>query len=77
MPHALTARHPDNAIGHNPLVATLRYRCSCANNEVVTIHAVIDANATEDMFLETMKRLLRDVKFEVEQHLRPTGEIPP
>jgi hypothetical protein len=60
-----------NAVGHNPLVVSLRYRCECAENEVLTISVVIDKDATEEMFVMTMKMLWRDVNFEVEQHLNP------
>lgn len=70
MTHLLRERHSLNAIGHNPLVVTLRYRCECAANEVLTISAVIDVNSEEDKFLWTMKNLWRDVKFEVEQHIK-------
>ena len=74
MTHRLQQRHPLSAIGHNPLVVSLRYRCECAQNEVLQISAVIDMNSTEQEFVWTMQQLLRDVKFEVEQHLNPPNE---
>lgn len=71
MTHQLRQRHPLNAVGHNPLIASLRYRCECTTNEVVQIQAVIDMDTDEERFVWTMRQLWRDVKFEVEQHLRP------
>lgn len=71
MTHGLRQRHPLNACGVNPLVASLRYRCECAGNEVLQIHAVIDKDTSEEHFIWTMRQLWRDVKFEVEQHLNP------
>ena len=73
MTHRLGQRHPLNAIGHNPMIASLRYRCECAANEVLQISIVLDMNTSEEAFIMTMKQMWRDVKFEVEQHLnRPT-----
>ncbi len=71
MTHLLRERHPLNAIGHNPLVVSLRYRCQCATNEVLQIAAVIDMDSEEDRFVWTMRRLWQDLKFEVEQHINP------
>lgn len=71
MTHHLRERHPLNAVGHNPMVASLRYRCECAANEVLQIQVVIDKDVTEEQFVWTMKQLWRDVKFEVAQHLKP------
>lgn len=71
MTHHLRERHPLNAVGHNPLVASLRYRCQCNENEVLQIHAVFNMDCTEQEFVWVMKGLWRDVKFEVNQHLRP------
>ena len=71
MTHALRQRHPLNAVGHNPLIASLRYRCECAKNEVLQIQAVMDMNVSEEQFIWTMRQMWRDVKFEVEQHLNP------
>jgi hypothetical protein len=76
MTRRLRERHPLNAIGHNPLVVSLRYRCECAENEVLQIGAVIDIGLSEEAFLWTMAQLWRDVKFEVEQHLRPPQLVP-
>lgn len=71
MTHALRERHPLNAVGANPLVASLRYRCECATNEVLAISVVIDMDAGEECFVWTMRQMWRDVKFEVQQHLTP------
>lgn len=71
MTHALRARHPLNGVGHNPLIASLRYRCECAKNEVLQIQVVLDMNISEDQFVWTMQQLWRDAKFEVAQHLKP------
>lgn len=69
MTHCLRRRVPDNPI-LNPLVASLRYRCECSTNEVLQIQVVMDMNATEEQFVWTMRNLWRDVKFEVEQHIK-------
>lgn len=71
MVHKLPERHPHSAIGANPLIVSLRYRCECGQNEVLQISAVIDLNADEDAFVWTMRHLWKDVKFEVQQHLTP------
>ena len=71
MTHELCKRHPHSAIGQNPLIVSLRYRCECNANEVLQISAVIDKDADEREFIWTMRQLFRDVKFEVEQHLNP------
>lgn len=74
MTHALRQRHPLSAVGTNPLIASLRYRCQCATNEVLQIQVVMDMDVSEERFIWTMRQLWRDVKFEVEQHLRaPQG----
>ena len=69
MTHALRERHPLHAVGHHPLVASLRYRCECATNEVLQIQVVIDKDISEEQFVWTMRQLWRDVQFEVEQHI--------
>lgn len=71
MTHRLRERHPLNAVGHNPLVASLRYRCQCNENEVLQIQAVMNMDVSEEQFIWTMRQLWRDVKFEVDQHLKP------
>lgn len=71
MTHRLRERHPLNAVGHNPMVVSLRYRCECATNEVLNIQVVLDMDADEEKFIRTMRMMWRDVKFEVEQHLYP------
>lgn len=70
MTHRLRERHPLNAVGNSPLVASLRYRCECATNEVLQIQVVIDKDISEDQFIWTMRQLWRDVQFEVEQHIK-------
>jgi hypothetical protein len=71
MTHRLRERHPLNAIGENPLIVSLRYRCQCNENEVLQIGMAIDMNVSEEMFVMTVKQMWRDVQFEIEQHLRP------
>lgn len=74
MTHRLQQRHHLNGVGHNPMVATLRYRCECAENEVLSIATVLSADMTEEAFVWTMRQMWRDVKYEVEQHLnRPNA----
>lgn len=71
MTHRLRERHPLSAIGANPLIASLRYRCQCNENEVLQISVVLDTDGDEEKFIWTMRQMWRDVKFEVEQHLNP------
>lgn len=71
MTHGCRERHPLNAVGHNPLVISLRYRCECATNEVLTQSLVLDRSTDEERFIWTMRQLWRDVQFEIEQHLKP------
>lgn len=75
MTHRLRERHPLNAIGANPLIISLRYRCQCNENEVLQIGMAIDMNTTEEMFVMTVKQMWRDVQFEVEQHLKPPAAV--
>jgi len=67
--HGLRERHPHSAIGQDPLIVSLRYRCECNVNEVLQISAVIDMNSDEERFLWTMRQLWRDVQFEAQQHV--------
>lgn len=55
-----------------PMTASLRYRCACGDREVLSIAVVLDIEAPEEVFLLTMRDLLRDMKTEVAQHLRET-----
>jgi hypothetical protein len=71
MTHTLRQRHPLNAIGANPMVVSLRYRCECATNEVLQIQVVLDKDVSEEQFMWTMRQMWRDVCFEVEQHINP------
>lgn len=75
MTHRLGQRHPLNAIGANPMIVSLRYRCECAANEVLQISVVLDMDCDEERFLMTMRQMWRDVKFEVEQHLNPPAKV--
>lgn len=76
MTHRLRQRHPLNGIGSNPMIASLRYRCECANNEVLQIQVVLDVDIDEDAFMWTMRQLWRDVRFEVDQHIKAVNERP-
>jgi hypothetical protein len=71
MTHRLRQRHPLNAVGANPLIASLLYRCECATNEVLQIQVVLNKDATEEQFIWTMRQMWRDVQFEIEQHINP------
>jgi hypothetical protein len=51
------------------MIATLRYRCECAENEVLSLVMILDVNATEEQFVWTMQQMWRDLKFEIAQHL--------
>lgn len=59
-----------------PLVASLKYRCDCANNEVLAISVVLGTETTEEQFVWTMKQLWRDTKLEVEKHLQQKPTTP-
>src|SRR5260370_28718205 len=75
MTHAIRRRHPLNAVGANPLIVTMRYQCECAANEVLAISLAIDMDSPDEKFIWAIKQMLRDVRFEVQQHLterRPT-----
>jgi hypothetical protein len=73
MTHRLRQRNTHNPVA-NPLVASLRYRCECANNEVLQVQVVFDMDTSEEQFMWTMQMLWRDVKTEVAQHLNQ-GEV--
>jgi len=60
--------NPHNAAGLAPLTVTLRYRCACANNEVLTVSIVLPMECEEDTFMATMRMLWRDVQTEIKQH---------
>ncbi len=59
---------PLHAAGMAPLTASLRYRCACANNEVLQVSVVFDVYADEERFVWTMRQLWRDVQTEIKQH---------
>jgi hypothetical protein len=57
-----------------PMVATLRAQCACVGREVITIQTVFDLHTTEEQFIWTMRLQWRDLKTEVEQHIKvPAG----
>jgi hypothetical protein len=60
---------PRNAVGPAPMVASLRFRCACGNQELLSIQVVFDSEVDEFRFVETMKDLWRDMQTEIEQHL--------
>lgn len=69
MPHRLAQPdRPLHASGQRPLTASLRYRCACANNEVLTIQVVMPSEADEQIFVWTMRQLWRDMQTEIAQH---------
>lgn len=84
MPHMLMEsdkeQHPNAFTA--PFMVTMRYRCSCANNEVITINTVFDLEQlgvdwgarkihNEEALLWTVKRMLRDMLTEIKQHTKP------
>lgn len=69
MTHRLARRHEKNPL-LNPLVVSLRYRCDCATNEVLSIQVVLDEDITEEHFTWVMHNLWRDLQTEVQQHLK-------
>lgn len=53
-----------------PLIATLRYRCECANGEVITISVVLDMDMQDDQFAYVMKQMKHDMAIEIQQHIK-------
>lgn len=88
MPHLLMEtdreKHPNAFTA--PFMISMRYRCSCANNEVIQINTVFDLDhlgvdwqarriVNEDVLHWTIKRMIRDMLTEIRQHTnRPTAE---
>lgn len=69
MTHSLRRqKQPLHAAGPIPMIASLRYQCACAAQEVITIQVVMDLKAHEETFVWTMRQLWRDVMREAEQH---------
>ena len=64
--------NPSNAVGRSPFVVSMRYRCACGNRELLTIQTVIDLDAPEGVFIETMRMMRADMRLEVHQHLERT-----
>lgn len=59
----------------NPLIIQMRYRCACANNEVISLSYVLEMETldlvvakNDEKFIWLMRRLLRDMQIEIEQH---------
>ena len=78
MPHLLMRRTKDDGKPHvhaNPFMVSMRYQCECAGGEVLQISTVFDlkdveGNTDEEIFLWTVKRMFRDMKIEIRQHLK-------
>lgn len=70
MPHELLKKHELSPYDH-PLLVTLRYRCGCTGKEVITIQNVLDLNMSRERFLWTMDALWKDMRIEVQQHIKP------
>lgn len=75
MTHKLSQRHPHSAIGHNPLIVSMRYRCQCGQNEILQLSMAVDLDVTRERFLATMGAMFDDLHFEVDQHINPP--LPP
>ena len=82
MPHLLMRRSKDDGKPHvyaNPFMVSMRYQCECAGGEVLQVSCVFDlkdiaSNSDEELFVWTMKRLFRDMKIEIRQHLQRAPE---
>ena len=48
---------------------TFRYRCDCTGNEILTINTVMDLRLSDDMILNQMRLALKDMRFEIKQHI--------
>ena len=77
MPHLLMKRTKDDGKLHahaNPFMVSMRYQCECTGGEVLQISTMFDLNtaghADEEAFIWTMKRMFRDMKIEISQHLK-------
>jgi hypothetical protein len=90
MPHLLMEndreKHPNAFMA--PFMISMRYRCSCANNEVITINTVFDLDmlgvdwekrriVNEDTLHWTIKRMIRDMLIEIRQHTGEGAAKPP
>lgn len=80
MPHYLMSRNDGKPhIYPNPFMVTMRYQCECTNGEVLQLSTVFDLKALnkhedEELFIWTMKRMFRDIKIEIGQHLNRAKE---
>jgi len=78
MTHLTMNRSKDDGKPHmyaNPFMVSMRYQCECTGGEVIQISTVFDLkeykdNADEELFVWTMKRMFRDMKFEIAQHIK-------
>lgn len=84
MPHLLMERDGEDGRSHPnafvaPFIISMRYRCECANGEVIQINTVFDLETlkvdwdkrrieNEEALLWTVKRMLRDMLTEIQQH---------
>lgn len=81
MPHYLMNRSKEDGNPHafaNPFIVSMRYQCDCTGGEVLTINTVFDlenfrSHEGEEIFIWTMKRMFRDMKTEIAQHMN-TGK---
>lgn len=73
MPHKLMHRTDKNFFA-NPLTVSLRYRCACATQEVLSIAVVLDVDLGRDEFLYQMAYLYDDMRREIAQHTNAAGE---
>lgn len=55
---------------NDPIVVTMRYRCSCANGEVITISTVINIDQHDKVHAMIMDQMRRDLAREIEQHIK-------
>ena len=60
----------DHAAGLAPMTASLRYRCACGNQELLSIQVVFDSTCDERRFIETMRNLFLDMRTEIAQHIK-------
>jgi hypothetical protein len=84
MPHLMMNRTKDDGRPHmhpNPFMVSMRYQCECTGGEVLTLSTVFDledvaSHTDEELFIWIMKRMFRDMKIEIAQHLKtkPSAE---
>lgn len=69
MVHHLAQRNKHSAI-QEPVIVTMRYRCVCANGEVLALSTVIDLEVGDEIFNFMMQQIIKDVRIEIAQHLK-------